>query len=226
MITITKQWLKILGLFALLLICSSCVEILGRLFGLGAPDPEDVVYNMSFSFQDASGNDLVKGIGLDWWMGSPYIPEEQAKSGGVNRDLYDLDIILSEPCQSWDNSIHTPAGSNTYLTLGMKIYDNGYCYLTNDYFSVPVGDCPEEKILTYKLKCPYVFGDEAVHELVTYWDIPKKKILSSYYAKCYRIEFEGKEITSQLYTYPMTNPVPVQNETYAATIILDKKENQ
>ena len=97
--------------------------------------------------------------------------------------------------------------------------------MTSDFFRVPVNDCPEEKTLTYKLKCPYVFGDEAVHEVVTYWNIPKaKSSVNDHYAKCYRIEFEGNEITPQLYivtdTYPMTNPVTVQHETYVANIML------
>jgi len=220
--------LKILGLFALLIICSSCVDILAHLFGYGSPDPESVTYNLGLSFQDASGNDLVKGIGLEGW--SVGMPIEDDLYYLVKDSLYTLDIILSEPCKNWDNKIYNvPARPGfepitNHPTLGMNIYDNGYCYLTSDFFRVPVNECPEEKILTYKLKCPYVFGDEAVHELVTYWDIPKKKILSSYYAKCYRIEFEGKEITPQLYivtyTYPMTNPVTVQHETYVANIKL------
>lgn len=28
-------------------------------------------------------------------------------------------------------------------------------------------------MLSYKLKCPYIFGDEAIHEFVPYWDIQK-----------------------------------------------------
>jgi len=86
---------------------------------------------------------------------------------------------------------------------------NSYYYLTNGFY-LPVNDCPEEKILTYKLKCPYVFGDDSVHEFVTYWDIPRDKINHS--AKCSRIEFEGNEITP--------TPMDKYEQSYTATIIL------
>lgn len=42
------------------------------------------------------------------------------------------------------------------------------------------------------MQCPYIFGDEETHELVTYWDLSE-----NIHAKCYRIEFEGQEIIPQ-----------------------------
>jgi hypothetical protein len=161
--------------------------------------PKTIVYNLGFNFQDSTGNDLVKGIGLEECISSD-IAMKDALSGTVNRDFYVLDIIVSEPCMNWDNEIYNAPASPGFepdvnrpkLTMNTN---NGTCYL-NNIFSVPADDCPEQEILTYKLKCPYVFGDEAVHEFVTYWDIPKTKTSSSeYFAKCYRIEFEGNEIT-------------------------------
>ena len=44
--------------------------------------------------------------------------------------------------------------------------------------------------LTYKLKCPHIFGDEETYEFVSYWELTDEK-----YAKCYLIEFNGREIT-------------------------------
>jgi hypothetical protein len=206
--------LKIAGLLALGIMNFTSCDLL-----FGHHEPEFVVYNLALSFQDTSGNDLVKGIGLEEWMNSTFISEEQAQSGAVKYDLYVLDIILSEPCKNWDNEIYNRPARPGFepdvnrLRLGMERYNNGYRYLDNN-FSVPLNDCPEEKILTYKLKCPYVFGDEAVHEFVTYWDIPKTKSSPSYYyAKCYRIAFEGNEIPPQA---PMD-----KYGNYVATIILD-----
>jgi hypothetical protein len=157
--------------------------------------PELVAYNLGLSFQDASGNDLVKGIGLEEWGGGTSI--EDAKWGTVNRDLYVLDIMVSISCKGIPErpgvvrDVSRPA-------LIMARENDGYCYLINS-FNVVVKYCPEEKILTYKLKCPDVFGDEAVYEFVTYWDIPKKNYAYTHerYAKCYRIEFEGNEIIPQ-----------------------------
>jgi len=78
-------------------------------------------------------------------------------------------------------------------------------------------------MLTYKLKCPYVFGDEAVHEIVTYWDIPKTKSGDgSVYAKCNRIEFEGKVITPITYEYSLNKYVYISY----ATIVLAGRESE
>ncbi|MDR1718454.1 MAG: hypothetical protein LBS20_21665 [Prevotella sp.] len=205
--------LKISGLLAFVIMnFSSC-------FLFPDHEPEFVVYKLGLSFQDASGNDLVKGIGLEWWLDSTFVSEEQAQSGIVKNDLYVLDIIVSEPCKNWDNKIYNTPGSDVIRPgLGMMRYNNGYRYLYND-FNVPVGDCPKEKILTYKLKCPYVFGDEAVHEFVTYWDIPKAKVANEYVAKCYRIEFEGNEIIPQLQSYIVLNGS--KHERYMAIITLN-----
>lgn len=185
--------LKIISLLALMMYSSSCDLLFDH------HEPEFVVYNLGLSFQDVSGNDLVKGIGLEEWSAGTSM--ENALWGSVKPDLYVLDIIVSEPCKNWDNEIYNAPDRPGFIPdvnrpkLGIERHDNGDCYLTNS-FGLPVNDCPEEKKLTYKLKCPYVFGDEAVHEFVTYWDIPKTKSSSSeYFAKCYRIAFEGNEIT-------------------------------
>ena len=188
--------LNIIGFLALMMNFSSCNLLFSH------NEPEYVSYDLYLSFQDVSGNDLVKGIELN------------TSSGSVKDSLFTLDIIVSEPCRNWDNKIYnTPARSGfepdvNRPGLGMVRY-NSYCYLTNGFY-LPVNDCPEEKILTYKLKCPYVFGDDAVHEFVTYWDIPRDKINHS--AKCYRIEFEGNEITP--------TPMDKYEQSYTATLIL------
>ena len=71
-------------------------------------------------------------------------------------------------------------------------------------------------MLTYKLKCPTVFGDEAEHELVTYWEVPK---IQNNFAKaiCNRIEFEGKVITPTI--------VP-ESYNYQAIVILESKTKE
>lgn len=181
-------------------------------------EPEFIVYNLGLNFQDASDNDLVKGIELEEWAYPNNVAMEDAPWGTVKRDLYVLDIIVAIPCKHWNNETYnTPDRPGvTYDVnrpmLGMKMSNNRSCYLTNN-FRLPVGDCPEEKILTYKLKCPYLFGDEAIHEFVTYWDVPKGKTDNQHFAKCYRIEFEGNEVTPvSLDKYELAN---------AANIILD-----
>lgn len=201
---------KIAGLLALAaMIFSSCNHLFNH-------EPEFVVYNLGLSFQDASGKDLVKSIELDEWSAGTSM--ENALWGSVKPDLYLLDIIVSEPCKNWDNEIYNSPSRPGFTPdvnrpkLGMERSNTGNCCLTNS-FSLPVNDCPEEKILTYKLKIPPVFGDDAVHELVTYWDIPNTKSSGlDYYAKCYRIEFEGNELSLQ--------PPTDKHGSYVAVIML------
>jgi len=208
--------LKFIGIFTLMVMSfSSCNEIVGRLFA--QPEPDTLLYQLDLSFQDKSGNDLVKGIGLEEWCCPTDIPEEQAQSGAVKRGLYELGIIFSEPCTNWKGVAFT--GSNN-IDLLMKKYDNG-CYYLKNHFLLFASDCPEKKIITVKLKCPYIFGDEAVHEFVTHWDIPKMHSGFAY-PTCNRIEFEGKVIT------PMTYKDQMQKYVYIsyATIILKGRETQ
>jgi hypothetical protein len=103
-----------------------------------------------------------------------------------------LDIINSEPCDKF-----TPAPGvildpeRPHLVMWSYF---GYSYFANAY-SLSMDRCPGQKLITYKLKCPYVFGDEEIHELVTYWEILKKEEKwDDAAAKCILIEFEGKEI--------------------------------
>jgi hypothetical protein len=165
-------------------------------------EPDLVFYNLALNFQDALGNDLVNGIGLD--KGSNSISEEQAQTGYVKRELYTLNIIASQPCEDVIDT-KTKHFKPDDPQLGMKRF-NDCCYLTND-FGLFTNDCPEEKKLTYRLKCPSVFGDETEHEFVTYWEIP---VLQNKFAKaiCTRIEFEGKVFTPTLtqdgYSYRVT----------------------
>ena len=165
-------------------------------------EPDLVFYNLALNFQDALGNDLVNEIGLD--KGSNPISEDQAQTGYLKRELYTLNIIASQPCEDVIDA-KTKHFIPDAPQLGMKKFNDCY-YLTND-FGLIANDCPEEKKLTYRLKCPSVFGDDLEHEFVTYWEIP---VLQNKFAKaiCNRIEFEGKVFTPTLtqdgYSYRLT----------------------
>ena len=211
--------LKFSGLLVLVLMSfSSCDKILDRLFSQGGREPDSIWYKLNFSFQDASGNDLVKGIELteesSW---PPDVPYKEATGGYVKNSSYRQEIIFSEPC-------HRPSSPrmDSYNKLAMTKFTDGYCYLTtHELFTHIKKDCPDEKMLTFKLKCPYVFGNEAVHELVTYWDIPKIRKWNTY-ATCNRIEFEGKVITPKIVESSQQKYVYMSY----ATIILESRETQ
>ncbi len=186
-----------LGLLAILVLGSfSSCDLISK-----DHEPDFTIYQLDLSFRDVSGKDMVKGIGLEEWCCPTTIPEEQAQSGTVKHELYELNILASKSCE--DEMAALP-GRYHYIpnevgpVIGMSKFD-GYSFLTTDY-GFPLVNCPNEKILTYKLKCPYVFGDEAEHEFITYWEIPKIKNDESF-AKCTRVEFEGEIFT----------PIPPQN---------------
>lgn len=191
--------LKVFGLFAIVILSfNSCDRLFGNL------PPESVGYELALSFQDSSGNDLVKGIELEEWPAD--ISMENAQWGTVKSDTYKLDIIVSEACENRYDEIGFEL-DNRHI-LGMYRYDYNYLRIS---FGLGVSDCPEEKMLIYSLKCPYVFGDDDVHELVTYWEIQKSKNENYHIAKCYLINFEGNDITPTLKDGEMV---------YAANIIL------
>lgn len=171
---------------SLLMAVTSCEWMLG-----GQNEPEFVVYNISFRFTDTSGNDLSKDINL-------------ADS------IYRLDIIIPEPCNGWDNDIYNTPGSDT-IRPGFSLSRPDSPYLRS-YFSLPADECPPMKKLTYKIWFPALFGDDLIHEVVSYWDVPPSTKKSDRYATCFRIEFEGKEII----------PTYEQERTHSlATIVLD-----
>ncbi|MDH6342217.1 hypothetical protein M2480_002089 [Parabacteroides sp. PFB2-12] len=167
---------------------------------LGDHEPEEIGYNLFFNFIDSSGNDfIVKNTPLN------------------DGSIYELDIIISAPCNNWNNDIYNFSGSDVNQPVFRSTWIDGHAYFTS-YFYLPADDCPEMKTLTYKLKYPGLFGDEEVHEIVSYWEIPKKKQEPACsYAICKRIEFEGKEISSI---------APVETKGYAThslvTIVLDE----
>lgn len=172
-------------------------------------------YILRINVQDASGNDLVKGIGWDWWQ-SDVVPEEEATAGGVNRELYSLEVIYPEPCMD-TYLLHYSAGGimdDLFPTLGIFKKDDNY-YLVFDEFSYNGGGCPAAEKLTFKLTCPYIFGDKEVHEIVTYWKPDPKwdgiKLLRFF---CTHIEVDGKAFTQ--IEHLDAQPISV------ATVVLEK----
>lgn len=136
-------------------------------------------YNIAFCFQDALGNNVSEGIGSE---------ELRANEGTIDPDLYSLDIVP----QNYINGETVP-GPDVYpqsSSLGTMKHDKLGTCLRNDFSWYEKKN--NVRKLTYKLQCPYIFGDEEVHELVTYWEFSE-----NIYAKCYRIEFEGQEIIPQ-----------------------------
>ena len=182
--------------------CSSCDNLDG--------DGEDVKYNfftfhhhVFFSFQDSSGNDLVKGLEYDWWRSDLY-PDEPEQVV-VNSDLYKLDISFSEPYMDPGYYMDCPRikeGDGLTKAIRYEPMDmpmmvirkvDGYQYISfetvqsYDYNTDGV-DIPRDII--FKLTCPHIFGDDNPREIVTTWNYSDRVSVGSLF--CEYIEFDGK----------------------------------
>ena len=169
-------------------------------------------YTLYLRFQDASSNDLIKGIEYDG---------DKIRYGfaTVNPDLYALKFVFPdgiltpwkpEPQPGVILAEHAP-------TLFLETEKDDYYFILRSS-SVNWRDFGEERVyfpfsekLTFELTCPYVFGDDAVHEIITYW---KEGNVSTCSCLCYCIELEGKEYTQITHAQ--------YDQSSVATIILDR----
>jgi len=157
------------------------------------------------SFQDASGNDLVKGIGFDWSQPEGMVITEEEAGGTVKPDLYTLEIVFPEGFKNpWKPEPghdvifdkHEPAlgygwGCNYNWIGTAEICSYGYLFFeTGSLKSWGDDPLPFAEKITFKLSCPYIFGNDVSKDIVTYWVCEHKNEFS---AKCYRVEFDGKD---------------------------------
>lgn len=156
------------------------------------------------SVQDTEGGDLIKGIELCIDI-TNYSSEIELFDVPVNRNLYTLDVIYPDSVLSF------------YLEYKLAELNPGVIYNSYDYHpSLNISRIdgiyflnfqvfclkhttwmneksypPADKVI-FKLKCPYLFGDNNEHEIVTYW---KPDNILEFSRSCYCIEFDGKNIS-------------------------------
>lgn len=159
------------------------------------------VYSLNFRFVDDKGNNLVKDIPLEEWMPSSK-PATEAISGSPLKDCYNLDIILSEQSDKWNNETY-----NVYARPGFtpdvnkpefiwyKDDDGGSLYCELGLYS---GYCVQQEMLTYKIACPIIFGDNETHIINTFWGRANTKTNGTYKPECYRVEFKSQTIELDL----------------------------
>ena len=185
--------LKLIGLLFMVVVCASCEK--------PAPDPIYTRY-LCLSFRDVSGNDLVNGIGFEVWRDGGYVTGGEDDTGGIIKpELYTLFFI----CEDKNANRLNYMSPNPIMALqksgSIEVphpYMNNYDYLTFDIITEKSKPFVEK--ITLKLKCSYLFGDNEVHDIVTWWERQSKGDL------CYHIEYGGKEYTEidhvKLYPYP------------------------
>ena len=175
-------------------------------------------YHLYLSFQDSTGVDLVKALSKNMYSpgmmaGYEYIIEDENLMGMVDNSLYKLDVIFPEwyDHDYWikkmiqDGNIPGPV-SPFHITLYKNIEEDrflgffnnaqfGYYYLYFNSASTDMygkeGRIPPVETITCKLTCPLLFGDNEVHEIMSYWET--KHWITDGSPFCIRVLFDGKE---------------------------------
>jgi hypothetical protein len=224
--------LKLTSLLAALILLCGCNK---ETIEISEAHPGPYPYHVLISFQDASGNDLVKGIAHDWRQSAfVYESNPNPDAGFVNLDQYTLDVVFPDHIQAVVEYI-TRLEDVRIAQLPSDLVDSDSMldsYFVNyivvckwgDYYGLdmccltPTNDIEGKKLsptdkATFKLRCPYVFGDDAEHEIVTYWSYPPEK--GPYNTYCTRVEFENEEYIPQKFPQPYV-------QFSAATIVLKR----
>ena len=147
---------------------------------------------LHLSFQDTSGNDLVKGI--EYTRG-------QSNAGPVNPNLYTLKVVFPDgilfPLVDYRMSFNEGklfAGAYT----GVNINYDRLSFSISSYKKYYDSNGMEVKIpfaekITFKLICPYVFGDDDEHEIVTWWELKTLDDVGELDCTlCCRVDLDGK----------------------------------
>ena len=191
---------------------------------IGLPEPQS--HSLHLIFQDAFGNDLVKefinyyGNDIitfsDWIIGEKVTVEKKNYDINVRSDSYIAKIecalvfvfeeerIIRNPWINIPTETYIP--DSRYLETGQAIWGSSNTSY-NLFLSTPSSPLVEKII--FRLICPYIFGDNEAHDIVTWWElldfVCNEVVYSS--PSCYRMEFDGKEF-------------PVKEQV--ATIILNR----
>ena len=162
-------------------------------------------YYFYIAIQDVSGNDLIDGIGVDH--------DNELKDGE-----YSLEIVYPDLCMDVNYQRINYPSAYEYTSLrhqpaiSVQKFGGRYflgIFVVTNHRTMHIKNCPFANTLTFNLSCPYIFGDDAVREIVTYWSMDpsyhpeyqnnKKWFKNRPQSFCYRVVFDGKEITPITY---------------------------
>ena len=163
-------------------------------------------YLLQLNFLDSFGIEILKDIPIVKLGGYLVLEDIDGWSGEVKSEIFNLDIILPELCFK----LQEPRSERTgYPLFVNKIANRYYLHMKADGSSL----CPPAGIITHKLTCPHIFGDNAEHIIISYWK-PREDSHSSWILKdgtsalnyCYRIEIDGQD-------FPVTQEIFVSNHS-------------
>ena len=180
-------------------------------------------HSVYLRFQDTSGNDLLRGI-------ESTFPCEFGQRQTAKPEFYTLDVVFEDGIRNgWKPEPAPLIGGlpayipderypSVYFNLYSEYADEKYDY-NSLYFSASSSkydwdakgetywDAKFAEKITFMFTCPDLFGDDEVHEIVTWWELRGE----GFHTKCTRITYDGKEF-----------PVKDESGLPIATIILDK----
>jgi hypothetical protein len=125
----------------------------------------------------------------------------------IRPDLYTLEVVypdikMDPVWQHFNNTAAFVPSPDFIHKLEYSINDYGIndnCYYLKFQPGASYGyhdGITPAPTITYNLSCPSIFGDEEVHEIVTYWEPNPERPRQQ---KCYRIEYAGKEFNDITY---------------------------
>ena len=135
-----------------------------------------------------------------WWDNTIYNTRAYP---GMIPDVHRLRLETYKYDDNHNNTTYCPGpasedGDGYYYLIsrfGLLAYREWY----KDGMCVDKEETKLQEYLTYKIKCPMIFGDEEIHELKACWKFtPESENMLKYrprYPECVRIEFGGKEYT-------------------------------
>lgn len=119
-------------------------------------------YLLLLDIKDALGVDILKDIPIINTGGYMVIEDKNGWTAEVKPDLYKLKIIVPELCFKPES----PLTERTDYPLWInKISDSYYLSFSATSSSL----CPPADVITFKLTCPYIFGDSKEHIITSHW---------------------------------------------------------
>lgn len=202
---------------------SSCDPTWDPKDGGFVPPPIDFL-NLSITVNDLEGNDLVAPLGKEYY-----------NSGQNNNNFwkeikpndFSLYIQLADVQGANTNRNYLEVGNYDkrfsfcdYTDSELAKEGEGNWFLLNSY-AVITGEPSRYNPVTYRIKCPKVFGDDSEHIIEASWkeDIQRRTQGERYY-ECEKASFDGKEISVKKVKF--VNDINYTIYLFSLDIILDK----
>ena len=145
-------------------------------------------YRLLINIQDALGNEKL--------MGLPYIPGKDSQFAfgdegiffKVHPEYCTWEVIMPGPCVKTESGLLIST-FEPKLVVGKMDDEHYYLFFKENSFN----RCPRVGVITHKLICPLLFGDEKEHIIVSYWKSSENYKMPSE-STCYHITIDGNEI--------------------------------